>query len=310
MYDYKAFAERVAQLNISYPKTNRILSFLDSIREHRNRGNGKNSPRHSFIIGSSGVGKTIMAKGYAEEHSGYTHIAESGNEIDIKPVVYVELPEPFTVQEFYKTIISGLGAPELSGRPTTGDLKRQVLKCIQNQKVEMLILDEMDYILFSRHVKPLEAMDTIKHIGNLTNISLVYVGTPKAEKLRTLNDQYFRRLAPIYLTTFNAADEEYCSFLNEVESQLTPPHPIGIGNMATSLPEMLFGMSRGIVGYLTPTIQEAYRLQGVLKSGFDGSTKIKLSVDILLKAYNNIIGDLTQEDLDKIIVAKDSTARK
>lgn len=310
MYNYIAFAERIAQLNITHPKITRICNMLDSIRAHRNMGNGRNSARHSFLIGTSGVGKTIMAKGYAEKYPGYTHIDENCNEFDIKPVVYVELPDPFTIQEFYQTILKGLGAPQLLGKPTTGDLKRQVIKCIENQKVEMLILDEMDFILSSRHVKPLEAMDTIKHIGNLTNISLVCVGTPDAGNLRTLNDQFFRRLAPIYLDRFNIVDEEYCSFLHEIESQLAPPHPIGLGDMGTGLPEMLFGMSRGIVGYLTPTIQEAYRLLGVLERGFDGSTKIKLRVDVLLEAYKNIIGDLTQEDLDKIIVPKNIKSRK
>ncbi len=306
MYDYVAFAERIAQLNINHPKVKRICNMLDSIRANRNMGNGKNSARHSFIIGKSGVGKTIMAKSYAAKYPGYTHIDENGTEIDIKPIVYVELPDPFTIQEFYQTIIAGLCAPQLPGRPTTGDLKRRALKLINDQKVEMLILDEMDYILSSRHVKPIEAMDTIKHIGNMTNISLVCIGTPDASKLRTLNDQYFRRLAPIYLDRFNSVDEEFCSFLHEVEEQLAPPQTIGFGDIGTGLPQLLFGMSRGIVGYLTPTIQEAYRLLGVFDSEFDGSTKIRLSVDILLEAYKNIIGDLTQADLDKIIVSHEN----
>lgn len=34
----------------------------------------------------------------------------------------------------------------------------------------------MDYILESGHVKPLEAMDAIKHIGNMTNIYLFIWG--------------------------------------------------------------------------------------------------------------------------------------
>ncbi len=311
MYNYTAFAGRIAQLNIRYPKINRICTMLDSIRAHRNMGNGKNSARHSFIIGKSGVGKTIMVKGYVEKYPGYTHTAENGDETDIMPVVYVELPDPFTIQELYQTILQKLGAPELPGRPTTGDLKRQVLKCIQNQKVEMLILDEMDYILASRHVKPIEAMDTIKHIGNQTNISLVCVGTPDAGDLRTLNDQYFRRLAPIYLDRFNEVDDEFCSFLEEIEDQIQPPERIGLGDIGTGLPQMLFGMSRGLVGFLTPTIQEAYRLLGVFEPGFDGSTKVNLSVDVLLEAYKNIIGDLTQEDMDRIVIPKKSSkARK
>lgn len=307
MYNYTAFAERIAQLYIRFPKINRICSVLDSIRAHRNMGNGKNSARHSFIIGKSGVGKSIMVKGYAENYPGYTHIEENGDEIDVMPVVYVELPNPFTIQELYHTILEKLGAPSLPGRPTTGDLKRQVLKCIQNQKVEMLILDEMDYILVSKHVKSIEAMDTIKHIGNQTNISLVCVGTPDAGELRTLNDQYFRRLAPIYLDRFNDVDDEFCSFLEEIENQIQPPELIGLGDIGTGLPQMLFGMSRGLVGFLTPTIQEAYRLLGVFEPGFDGSTNVNLSVDILLEAYKNIIGDLTQEDMDRIVIPKKSS---
>ncbi|MCX7922291.1 MAG: TniB family NTP-binding protein [Clostridia bacterium] len=306
----KEFAERVARLNIQHPKVVRICNMLDSIRANRNMGDGKNSPRHSYIIGGSGVGKTIMVKGYEARNPGYTRIDEDGREIDIKPVVYVELPNPFTIQEFYQAIISGLEAPQLPGKPTTGELKRQVLKLIKDQGVEMLILDEMDYILSSRHVKTLEAMDTIKHIGNKANISLVCVGTPEAGKLRTLNDQYFRRFTPIYLERFIDCDEEFCSFLNEVEAQLDPWEPIGLGNMNTRLPQLLHRMCKGIVGFLTPTIQEAYRMLGVFDSNFNDYTKIKLKAEVLFEAYSTIVGDLTEEELEKIIMLQDEKTKK
>lgn len=116
----------------------------------------------------------------------------SGTEIDVQPVAFLELPHPFTTLEFYQSIVTALGAPNLLSRPTVGAVKRQVFTLLRKQKVEMLILDEIDYINESRHVTPEEAMETLKHVSNSADVSLVCIGSPDVESLLKVKFQYFR----------------------------------------------------------------------------------------------------------------------
>lgn len=174
-----SFAERVANLNILHPRVQEIWLLLDSIRHHNSFQGGKNSPRHRFIMGLSGVGKTQMVRRYAEKCEGYTHTDEDGTERDIRPVLYVNLPDPFTIMEFYQSIVYSLDAPQIPGRPSIGDVKRQVFTLLKQQNVEMVILDEMDHILATRYIKAEEAMSAIKHLSNHGEYPLYVLGHQK-----------------------------------------------------------------------------------------------------------------------------------
>lgn len=274
---------------------------MDSIITQKRLGGSECSPRHLFISGESGVGKSQLAKKYYQRYPGYVYTDNDGTEYDIKPVVYLELPDPFTILEFYQSIINALGAPIISSRPSIGDIKRQTFRLIEKQKVEMLIIDEMDYILTSRYVKPIEAMEAIKHVGNNSNISLVCIGTPDAETLQKLNFQYFRRFPITRLERFKDCDEEFCEFLKKVEEEINASNDIGLSDKKKFIPQLLHFMSKGLVGILTPIIQEAYRLQGIFEADFNDNNKLKLTIDSLKEAYQNIVGDITDEDFKKMM---------
>lgn len=295
------FTERVSQLNIVHPKIRRIWDMFDSMRAHQRLSSKANSPRHIFITGKSGVGKSQMAKKYTEKNPGHIYITEDGTEIDMRPVVYMELPDPFTILEFYQTIVKSLGAPQLIGRPTIGEVKRQAFRLMEGQKVELLLVDEMNYILSSKYVKSNQAMETIKHVANTANISLALIGTPETEQLLDMNFQYFRRYPITRLERFIECNDEFCSFLNSIEEQIKPPESIGLGDRSTFLPQLIHEISKGIVGIITPTIQEAYRLLGVFDSDFNDYSKAILSVDALRQAYLNIVGDLRINELENML---------
>jgi hypothetical protein len=254
-----------------------------------------------FIIGDSGVGKSQMLKKYASEYPGYTRIDEDGTEYDIKPVVFMELPDPFTILEFYQSIVKALGAPQLLGRPTIGEVKRQTFELIKTQEVEILLLDEMNYILSTKYIKPGQAMEAIKHVGNTANISLACIGTPETQQLQSLNFQYFRRFPITRLERFTECNDEFCSFLSGIEDYLKPPKPIGLGDKETFLPQLLHEISKGIVGIITPTIQEAYRLLGVSGESIYDYQKAALTIPALREAYQNIVGDLNMDDFKTIL---------
>jgi|GEM_PF-2206594 len=297
----KAFAKRIVQLYVVHSNIKKIWDMLDSVLEHQQFMGSCNTPRHLFITGKSSTGKSQLAKHYATSRPGYINIAENGDECDIRPVVYVELPDPFTILELYQSIIRALGAPTFKSQPRIGEVKDRAFKLIAKQRVQMIILDEMNYILSSKYVKHVEAMEAIKYIGNTANVSLVCMGSPETAALRQLNFQYFRRFTHLKLEKFQSCDEGFCALLGSIEEQIAPSTRIGLGDVKTKLPLLIFHMSKGLVGIVTETIQEAYRLNGVFDDSFNDITKAQINADILYKAYQNIVGDIPESEFNKML---------
>ena len=289
---FSEFADRVLNLNVDLPNAESIYKVMDS---HIKRI-GKT--RHLFITGSSNVGKTKMAENYIQRYPGYTLTEEDGTEIDIKPVIYMEAPHPFTLLEFYHELIYALGSPRLGGVPKINDLKVRAYHLIDRQRVKMVIIDEINNIQTSG-INKNSAMDAIKHMANKTNVTLVLMGTPEAAELRTLDEQYKSRYRPHSINRFTECNEEFCLYLNRIEEQLKFPKEIGLGDLKTGLPQILHYQSKGKVGYLVPIIQEAYDLLGVFQESFNDFNNAILSPYALDEAYKIIQGDFIDDILDE-----------
>ncbi|WP_338540619.1 TniB family NTP-binding protein [Paenibacillus tundrae] len=298
-----SLAYRVANLNVSYPKIEQVWHVLDSIRTQNKYKEGATNygKRHISVIGPSGVGKSQGLLRYEELNKGITELsADKSTEVDTMPVVYVELPDPFTIKELYQHISHALGFPELPQRISIGDAQRQAFHLLREQKVEVLILDELDYIL-SSNVTYKAAMNAIKKIANKANITLVLAGTPEAEDLLKINFQNYRRYPKMYINRFEQCDEEWCRLLERMEESLALNYSIGLGDPMTKLPQLLHSMSFGLLGILTPILQEMYSLLGV----FDGVDKevtfTSETLDVLKQAYQNINGDLPRDEFTSML---------
>lgn len=81
-----------------------------------------------------------------------------------------------------------------------------------------------------------------------------------------------------------------------IEEHLAPPSPIGLADSKTSLPEVLFQYSFGRPGYLVQAIQEAYRILGVYDPSFNDFSRIGLTGAVLKRAFDNLLGDLTDRE--------------
>jgi hypothetical protein len=299
----QSLAYRVANINVSYPKIEQVWSVLDSIRTQNKHkeGTAKYGKRHISVIGPSGVGKSQALLKYEELNRGGTTISENeSKEVDIKPVVYMELPDPFTIKELYQQISYALGFPELLRRISIGDAQRQAFHLLKEQGVEILILDELDYVLTS-NVSYKAAMNAIKKIANKANITLVLSGTPEVEDLLKINFQNYRRYPKLYINRFEKCDEDWCRLLERMEESLGLANPIGLGDPMTKLPQILHSMSFGLLGILTPVLQEMYSLLGV----FDGDHKEIIftseTIEVLKRAYQNINGDLPREEFTTML---------
>ncbi|ART78112.1 hypothetical protein B4U37_19630 [Sutcliffiella horikoshii] len=291
------FKNRVLNIRVEHPKMLEIYKIMDSLIKRPGK------TRHLFIIGSSNVGKTIMAENYVEKYPKSLYKDEEGTEVDIMPVLYVEVPHPFTLMEFYYAIIDSLGAIRLESNPKVNDLKIRVHHLLKVQKVKLIIFDEINNILTSR-INNSEAMDAIKHLSNKTGISLVLMGTPESKTLRALDEQYKSRYRPKTLTRFESCDDEFCDFLKRVEEQIKPPSPIGLGEKSTYFPQLLFEQSKGKIGYLIPIIQEAFGLMGIFEDSKEKIDHINFTPDLLNEAYEIIQGDMFDDAFEKAISFK------
>jgi hypothetical protein len=297
---YSDVADRVLESFVETSEVIRIWNELDCTRPHNRNGLKKDPPGHLFISGQSRSGKSLMVKKYVEKNSGKTIVTKNGDEIDIKPVIYMQVPHPFTQLGFYKKISEeALMAPRLPGKQSVYDAQDRAFILLEKMQVEMLILDEIDYISNSRAVKPLEAMDTLKYISNNSKVSLVCVGQPEIEKLRKMNLQYFSRFTPIYFGRFVECNYEFCLFLKKLEEQLKIPKYIGLGDMDTELPQIFHKMSKGLIGILTRIIYVAFRNISFLDNITD--LDLGLFIKTLRKAQESVIGNIDSEDFSRTL---------
>jgi len=276
-----------------------IHEMLDALRRDQSLGGYKYKARHLFIVGKSGTGKTTLAQRYSERFPSYdATIDEYGTAVTMMPVVFANFPNPFTIVEFYQTIVRALGGLQLK-KAKIGDVKRQAFTLLREQGVEMLILDEANSILSGRYVKLNEAMEAVKHVSNMVNVSIVLVGTPESRQLVDQNFQYFRRFPTVELHGFPNCDEDFCSLLTAIEKQISPPKFLGLGDPNTMLPEILHEMSGGLLGVLTPILQIAYR-KVLENGGINAITERRFFIQELEFAHRTICGD-DEEQFTKML---------
>jgi hypothetical protein len=304
--EYLEFQNRISSLYVEHQEVKRIWGLLDSRRKQRSRNmkvKNAETPRNLFILGQSRVGKSLMMKKYAERAKPFTKILDDGTEIDIRPVAYMDLPSPFTYGGLYNQIIEmGLKAPRSSSSAKVGEIKSRAYNLMRIQEVEMLIIDELDYLLTTSFVDQKVAMELIKNICNEAGVVVVCVGTPEIEILRTLKDQFVGRFPPTTIRSFNEFDETFIYLLQEIENQLRSPVPLGLANTETVMPEFLHKLCGGLVGWLKPILEEVFDIVGVMDDEFnDFSVLNSIDGKVLLKARENVIGDLTEEQIYNFI---------
>lgn len=294
--EVSAFVVRINDLFIEHDEVLRIWKKFDSLRlcnsgpkdDFGNRAK-KGDPRHLFLIGVSGVGKTQIGDRYASKNPGYWLDTEA-EKILIKPVIYVELPFPFTQHSFYTEILKELGTQNLRKDVRINHLKERVLMLLKKQRVEMIIFDEMNFIMRTKRFDDQEAMEMFKDLTNKCQLSIVCMGTTKIEPLRKMEDEYIRRFGIDTIKKFEECDDSFCKLLTDIEDYINPKHKVKLGDLSTRLPQLFHRWSLGRVGYVHTIIKEAYRLLGVFEDDFIDLDKAVLNVKILKEAKINLFG--------------------
>lgn len=290
----KEFANRIADLFIIHSEVRRIWDRFDSLRVHLKAGNQMHDPNHLLLTGISGAGKSKIGERYARRNPGYIHEDAEGTKIDIKPVLYIKLPYPFTALDFYKKILVALGTKVFRKDMRVGYAKEQALYLLRRQETELIIFDELNFLTRTKRFDDQDGMEMFKDLSN-EGVSIVCMGTPKVEYLIKMEDEYFRRFKLERLKAFDHCDERFCELLDNIEKAIKPPRKLGLGKMASKKPEMLHSYSQGRIGYLHAILIEAYRLLGVFDDDFCDVNQAHLTVDILREAKNSFFGEAISE---------------
>ena len=300
--EFKEFQDRIHHLFVEHSEITRIWKRMDKNRLNmKGSMESDESPIHLFIEGKPGSGKSVLTKKYSKRYPGDTKVDEDETEYDLKPVLYMRLPVPFTYKGLYNNILKSM---ELPFRNSDVDsIKNQAFSMLKKLEVELLIIDEMDYLLASTFVQRKAVMENIKDISNSADVCLVCVGTPAIEELRTLNTQHIRRYPKTVLKHFDQCDERFINFIKKIEEQLDPPPGmLDWSSSGSAFPELLFHLTGGLVGWIKPILKEAFELIGVFDEDFNDFTRLKLLTgSILAEAQINIIGEFGDEDMDKIL---------
>lgn len=303
--EVRAFAKRVKKLYIEHEEVRRIWDKFDSLRENNKQFPSENTleyeteegeededvqdPRNLFLMGLSGAGKSQIGKRYAKKNPGYLLETED-EKIQIKPVLYVELPFPFTQFHFYASILKALGTNNLRKDARINHVKDRVVLLLKKQRTELIFFDEMNYIMRTTRFDNQEAMEMLKDLTNKCKICVVCSGTPKIRPLRVMEDEYIRRFGEDEVKRFETCDESFCNLLERIEQVIQPPKLIGLGDPSTGLPELLHYYSQGRIGYLHLLLKEAYRIIGINKEDFDDFNKAILTVEAIKVAKHNLFG--------------------
>ncbi|KRE48406.1 TniB family NTP-binding protein [Paenibacillus sp. Soil724D2] len=299
---HKEFQNRISNLFIEHDEVKRIWKRLD-----KNRGNKRagvlsdDSPIHLFIEGKSGAGKSMTLKKYVKKNKGWTVVDEEETETDIKPVIYMTLPVPFTYKGFYNNILKAMGMPARNA--DVDRIKTQAFEMMKELKVEMLIIDELDYLLASTFVQRKAVMENIKDIANSADVCLVCVGTLAIEELRTLNTQHIRRYPKTVLKHFEKCDDSFREFIKNIEVELSPPPGLLDWSKDENIfSELIYELTGGLVGWIKPILREAFDIIGVMEEDFnDFNILKKLDGTVIAEAQKNIIGEFADNDMAKIL---------
>ncbi len=182
------------------------------------RSDGVVRARLRLRICESGVGKTHLVRQYVlDRNAGYTRTEEG-----LIPVLYVQMPLPFSLRDLYVSIQESLGSAAPKADRTITDIQRRTLALLAARSVEMIIFDNAHHIGMSRNVSMVEALESLIYLSNTANVALILVGPEEIRAMSQHDMRFLRRFSASELRRFEPANEEFIAFLRSIEAQIDP----------------------------------------------------------------------------------------
>lgn len=250
--------EAIKDLFVETPTANQALGDIETLRLH-GRQNGWSECL--LLAGPSRVGKTALVRHYK------TRFPDRMEERQvIRPVLVVRLDAETRLHSLISATLRAMSDPRPDhGKP--GARTERALRLIENQRTEVLILDEFQHLIDSDTDKiAYKAGDSVKSILEAGTCRVVMSGVTHAQRVLHTNGQLIgRSRPPIYLHPTDWRDNrqrlDFRVFLNEIERSIGLPSPSQLGGLARA--HRIHHFARGLNGYAHKLIREALLLRHV-----------------------------------------------
>ncbi len=206
-----------------------------------------------LLTAPAGFGKSVILNQY----QGYFP-KQQENQQTIIPVISLVLPSRPTDFSVATAALEALGYPASKKRENAADKTRKLFELFNRCKTEMILIDELHHLDKSRNSHEFYvAVNWIKNLISVGNVSVVAVGLPHAVQVIQLNRELHRRFVKtLSLTPFDLLDEEsfleFRSILKSINDLLpyeteTPLHEQNLAR------RVLFA-TNGLIDYLCTLI--------------------------------------------------------
>lgn len=208
----------VESIFIPYSNINKVKNKLNEVLE---LSEFLAEPECVLLTGDSGSGKTSFIKQFLSNHP---VIQES--EVDIRTVIYVEIPSQASIKDLCIVILKAFGDPIDNSKLTKLILSEKVVKFTTLSKTKLLILDEFQHLTERSTITKVDNLaNWIKNFINTTKISVLIVGMPESEYILSENAQLSRRFYTRYKLEFFSLSTQrdvhiYYVFLEDLSTRL------------------------------------------------------------------------------------------
>ncbi len=165
---------------------------------------------------------------------------------DIVPVLYMQVPGDCSAGELLTLILESLKYDATTGKLT--DLRRRMLRLLKESKVEMLIIDEANFL-------KLNTFSEIARIYDLLKISIVLVGTDGLDNLIKKEPYIHDRFIECYKLQV-VSENKFAELVQTWEDDvLCLPMPSNLTKKETLIP--LYQKTRGKIGLMDRVLRRA-----------------------------------------------------
>lgn len=230
---------------INYPKATEILKNLEMLL----RLPKSDRMQSLLIMGEPNSGKTTLAKKFVKQHPAYLETATDEQfgttiEIVVRPVIMVQSPHVPHEKTLYYNILDQLNLPY---RKSTRSeyLKQTVIHAMVDMKVQVLILDEIHFLLDGSPLKQREFLNLIRYISNQAQVSIVALGTDEASYAIKAERQLDTRFDTLNIPRWEC-NVDFLRLLATIEKFFPFSEPSNLASKAMS--QEIFRMSHGVLG--------------------------------------------------------------
>lgn len=257
---------RIAELKkkkwIGYNTANKVLAKMEDLLNHPKTHRMPNL----LIKSDTNNGKSFLLKRFIKSHPSYeNHDSESL----VIPVVSIEVPSEPTPDVIYSLILQAMHIPYRDSYKK--EVKsRKVLDAFERFVVRMLIIDELHVLMNTTKLKKAQLLDTLKYIGNTTQVVIVGAGTMEAHTAIVSDGQLANRFEPVVLPQWKL-NTDYRKLLATFELIIPLEQPSDLQSQLIATE--IFSMSSGWIGEINEILTRS-----AIKAISSGEERITLDV--------------------------------